>query len=162
MRARIQFVTSARKTPNKNRHLLCVCVCVWHIVINLNKVKSTHTHLTTLVCALFNPRKILSSCISVISNVFPFLVLFAPLPHSYFLQFPLLTTPTPSYCTSRATGALQFVVVVVVVVALRHCCCCAAVICDSNWVSSKFYCLFSLALALSHALSLSFSLSLFE
>lgn len=152
-------MTSGRKTLNKNRHLLCaracVCVCAEHCYkLKQSQIHThSHTHLTTLVCAVHPVSHVkYSSCISVISNVFPyaFICAFATL---IFLS--VAPQPTQQLQHIACNGALQFVVVVVIVVALRHCCCCAAVICDSNWVSSKFYCLFSTALALSFDVSLS-------
>lgn len=124
----------------------CVCVCMCMYAEHCYKLKQsqihTHTHTPstlnhTCVSGLaFHPVSHIkcSSCISVIFNVFPFTFICA------FSTLIFLAVLLPIACN----GALQFVVVAIVVaiaVALRHCCCCFAVIYDSNWVSSKFFCL---------------------
>lgn len=151
-RARIQFVTSGRKTPTRTAIYFvlvceCVCVSVRNIVINLNKVKSTHTHTHTTLnhtCvsgSAFSPRFPRKMLFMHFRNFqrfslyFYLRIFYAHISHSSL-------SPNPQHYNIACNGALQFVVVAIVVaVAFRHCCCCFAVIYDSNWVSSKFFCL---------------------
>lgn len=123
----------------------CVCVCMCMCAEHCYKLKQSqihihqHTHTLNHTCVsamAFHPVSHVkcSSCISVIFNVFPFTFICA------FSTLIFLAVLLPIACN----GALQFVVVAIVVaiaVALRHCCCCFVVIYDSNWVSSKFFCL---------------------
>lgn len=140
----------AEKPQQEPPFTLCwsVCVCVYECAEHCYKLKQsqihTHTqHSTTLVClgAPFHPRFPRKMLFMHFRNFQRFsLYFYLRIFYAHISRSSL--SPNPQHYNIACNGALQFVVVAIVVaVALRHCCCCFAVIYDSNWVSSKFFCL---------------------